>query len=168
MSGKAPPWAREKVAAEGKLEWKLALKAESRKGEWVLEGKWYPGQFKWEEKGEKKEAWYLDEGKPVDVKFKKNPVIVRTVVLNNQTGFNNGLPWHPYPFVFRPPPGLAKRGSYSLVAPPPRNGLGQEGDERTLFICGVGLPTNYEKKIEIRGGDNTVKYLPIALATDNN
>ena len=168
MSDKGPRWAREKVAAEAKLKWKLDLKAESRKGEWVLEGKWYPGQFKWEQKGDKKEASYLDEGKALDVKFKKNPVIIKTVVLNNQTGFNKGLPWHPYPFVFKPPPGFGKRGSYALVAPPPRNGLGQEGDERMLFICGVNLPTNYDKKIEIRAGDNTVRYLPIALATDNN
>jgi len=39
MSDKAPQWAREKIAAEGKLEWKITLKAESRKGEWVLERK---------------------------------------------------------------------------------------------------------------------------------
>jgi hypothetical protein len=167
MSDKAPQWARDKIASEGKLEWKMALKAESRKGEWVLEGKWYPGQFKWEEKGDKKEASYLDEGKAVDMKFKKSPVVVRTVVLNNQTGFNKGLPWHPYPFVYKPPADFRKRDSYALVAPPPRNGLGQEGDERMLFVCGVSLPTNYDKKIEIRGVDSTIKYLPIALATDN-
>lgn len=171
MSEKAPQWAREKVSTEGKLEWKLSLKAESRKGEWLLEGKWYPGQFKWNETGEgadaKQEASYLDEGKPVDVKFKKLPVIVRTIVLNDQTGYYKGLPWHPYPFVFRPPAGMKAVG-HSLIAPPPRNGLGEEGDARTLFVCGRSLPTSYDKKIEIRGADNTIKYQVMALAADGN
>jgi hypothetical protein len=165
MSAKAPPWAREKIAAEGKLEWRMTLKAESRKGEWVIEGKWYPGQFKWNETGEgadaKQEATYLDEGKPVDVKFKKAPVIVGTFVLNNQTGWNNGRPWHPYPHIPRPK-GIEKRKTYALL---PYAG---EGDSRTLFVYGVNLPTNYDKKIDVRGKDNTITYSTIVLGSEKN
>ena len=149
MSDKAPQWAREKIAAEGKLEWKLALKAESRKGEWVMEGKWHPGQFKWSENGwsetgesdeASRKASYLDEGKPVDVRFKKAPTILGDpIVLDNQTGVNNGQPCCPY-----------------------------GGGSRLLFLCGINLPTNWGQKIDIRGTDDTIRYELLALPTDNN
>src|SRR5207245_2909405 len=47
MSEKAPPWARDLVAEEGKLTWKLELKAELRDKEAHLDGKWFPGELEW-------------------------------------------------------------------------------------------------------------------------
>jgi hypothetical protein len=78
MSEKAPLWARQKIEAEGKLKWKLELKAEKREGEYCLEGKWFPGEFKWNSAGGRgaEEASYLGPGKPLEVKFRKPPVVL--------------------------------------------------------------------------------------------
>ena len=72
MSEKAPKWARDKVAAEGKLKWKLELKAEAREKGAHLEGRWFPGELKWSGApgSTSGEATYLGPGKPLEVKFK--------------------------------------------------------------------------------------------------
>jgi hypothetical protein len=72
MSEKAPKWARDKVAAEGKLKWKLELKAEAREKGAHLEGNWFPGELKWSGApgSTSGEATYLGPGKPLEVKFK--------------------------------------------------------------------------------------------------
>lgn len=177
MSDKAPQWAREKVAAEGKLEWKLELKAESRKGEWVLEGKWYPGRFKWtedpwSETGESndasRQASYVDEGTPVDVKFTKVPSVVgEAIVLARQNGFYKGFPWHAYPFLFRPKAGFTAPPTSSLLPAPGSQSAG-ESTTRTLFVYGINLPTDWSKQMDIPKADNTVTYQVLALPTDNN
>ena len=81
MSEKAPPWARDDVAAKGELQWKLELKGERRGKEAFLEGKWYPGELQWRTaKGAApvpvplpadRQAQYLGPGTPLDVQFKK-------------------------------------------------------------------------------------------------
>jgi len=72
MSDKAPKWAREKVATEGKLKWKLDLQAIRREGKTYLEGQWYPGELKWSAapSATDGQATYLGPGKPLEVRFK--------------------------------------------------------------------------------------------------
>lgn len=80
MSDKAPQWARDDVAKQGELKWKLELKGEFRDREARLEGKWFPGELQWRTaKGAhpdlpipgERQAQYLGPGTPLDVQFKK-------------------------------------------------------------------------------------------------
>jgi len=81
MGAKAPDWARQIVEKEGKLRWRLELKAVERCGQLVLEGKFYPGELKWTEKKNKdtnevmsREATATGaEGEPLKVKYVGQP-----------------------------------------------------------------------------------------------
>lgn len=79
--------------------------------------------------------------------IRQSPEIVAVVVLTDQTSYYNGLPNFPYPFN----PGAAPNS-----------------DRRTLFICGRGLPHNYDEKIRYASDDRTLDYSTVALDSEKN
>jgi len=147
--GEAPDWAREQ--AYGKIEWELELQAKTACGGLVLEGKWYPGSFKWREEidpnsGAPPARTVSDFGRgtPIDKKYTKPPpVISDTIVLTDQTAMVIGetLKW-----------------PYSQAA----------GDTRVLFVYGRGLPLTWSDRIEFESGDPNISYFAVALDRERN
>jgi hypothetical protein len=147
--GEAPEWARQQ--AYGKIKWELELdvKADSG-GQLTLEGKWYPGSYKWtEEPGPdssgqpKRTVSDFGRGTPVDTKYTKPPpAISDVIVLTDQTAFvTSDKPKWPY----------ASAG----------------GDQRLLFIYGRSLPRSWSDKIEIKSEDPNISYLLIAMQAEH-
>src|SRR6185369_7173606 len=122
----------------------------------ILEGKWYPGSFKWQEvRGRdgaagKQTVSDIDRGTPIDVKFTgPPPSIVRVVVLQNQTSqYAVGHPNFPYPF---------------------QKGVDNTGDAlryRNLYVYGTNLPRNRDQKIVVTSDDPNIEYLVEAVQRD--
>ena len=94
MSGAAPPWARQKV--EGQIKWTMELEPKLKCGTSVLEGKWYPGAFSYEEDYDDSDqvvnqtASVTDpKGTPIDVLYEmRNPSQVFYYV-QTATGLQN-------------------------------------------------------------------------------
>jgi hypothetical protein len=87
MSQANPEWARKKV--EGTLEWSLELDAKLRtsdcgtQDDFVLEGKWFPGEIKATEETDasgkitKQDASVIGKGKPIDIKYRAPKVNIQ-------------------------------------------------------------------------------------------
>lgn len=149
--GTAPDWARKAVYQ--KIKWELELEPHRNCGQLELRGKWYPGEFKWRAQsdsgGSNSQDSVLDIGRgtPIDIKYlKPPPAMARVIVLENQPEVAHGIATFGYPF--RKNPVL-----YNT--------------ERTLFICGRGLPRNWRRPIKIEGDpDSHLEYLPVAIYKD--
>lgn len=182
MEKTAPAWARQ--AVQGQIEWSLELDARDKCGVPDLSGKWYPGLIKVDEEKDSggkvlsQKASVAGKGTPVDMHYTQQPpAIYGVVVLEDQTRIGpSGLPDHGYPFPVAPEV-QSKNGAldpipveYPVPRLPPRNGLGEKGDRRMIFVYGQGLPRDYASKINIVGttGSDHLEYTVQALDTDKS
>lgn len=76
--GDAPDWAKQQV--NGKIKWELDLDAKTECDQLVLQGKWYPGGYKWSEEIDpdssappKRTVSDIGRGTPIDKKYKPPP-----------------------------------------------------------------------------------------------
>ncbi len=149
--GAAPDWARTDVYQ--KVKWELELEAHRDCGQLELRGKWYPGEFKWRAQsasgkyGVQDSISEIGRGTPIDIKYVKPPAaIARVIVLENQPEVAHGIATFGYPFQKNP----------VLF-----------NTERTLFICGRGLPKNWRKPIAFESDPNFhLKYFAVAIYKD--
>jgi hypothetical protein len=153
MSGAPPGLKSEQV--EGKVKWELELEAKYDCGGLVLEGKWYPGEYKWSSKTDTDSSRPpqvtvsdFRRGQPILVKFAQPPpAIAAVIVMEDQSTIVGGLSKYPYPFQPDVSPSL--------------------NVTRTLFICGRGLPKNWRRKISFESDSNLhVDYTPTAIWRD--
>jgi hypothetical protein len=139
--GAGPTWAKDQE--RGRVKWELELQPTRECGELVLKGKWYRGQFKYEEERNpasnqppKESVSDLERGTPLEVKYSMPPpAIAGVIVLDDQQGsVGHGVYKHPYP-----------------------------DDQRTLFIFGRRLPRDWGDPIKFENSDPAVHYMPIAF-----
>jgi hypothetical protein len=91
MENDAPPWARQ--AVEGQIEWSLELDPKEKCGNYVLEGRWFPGRIKVTEQVDaagqltKQQATSDGKGTPIDIRFERLPPrVFGVLVMEDQTG----------------------------------------------------------------------------------
>ena len=145
--GDAPEDARKQ--AYGKIKWELELNVTADRGQLTLDGKWYPGSFRWTETpaadASRPPNYTVGEfgrGKPIDTKYiKPPPAISDVIVLTDQTTFvTKDLPKWPYATA--------------------------TGDQRVLFVYGRGLPRRWSDTIQFKSEDPSVTYMLIAMSAD--
>jgi hypothetical protein len=144
--GEAPQWA--KAEAHDKFKWELELHPRRDGDQFVLEGNWYPGCYKWSEEIDpnssappKRVVSAIGRGTPITKKYlKPPPAISDVIVLNDQTALlPGGKPKWAYP-----------------------------SDERVLFVYGRGLPRSWSEPMEFKSEDPNLRYFAVALSAEKN